>query len=240
MSATACPEWIPATRLPKPVKDFTHSFRRTRLWSPACPERSRGVAHHQLVPSTLRQGSGRSEREPNCAADRRFRPCRNRRFRPCRRGSALRQGSGRSEREPNCEAARSPHLLWSRVANHGSLHLPNAMSAPANSIFPQTAHTFRPASSAFNRAGSLEIQTHQDCPPRRISPLEYALTKNAPASSLESALPKSLDLNSFRFRTYKKIGCGGCRPPLPELPAFNAGGIIRAKKLQMHWRKTWL
>ncbi len=38
----------------------------------------------------------------------------------------------------------------------------------------------------------------------RASPLECALTKNAPASLLESALTKLLDLKSFRFHTYKK------------------------------------
>src|SRR5712692_792367 len=57
-----------------------------------------------------------------------------------------------------------------------------AMSALANATLPRTGHTSGPASSAPNRAGPLEMQTHQECPPRRISPLEYALTKNAPAT----------------------------------------------------------
>src|SRR5712692_8007015 len=85
-----------------------------------------------------------------------------------------------------------------------------AMSALANATLPRTGHTSGPASSAPNRAGPLEMQTHQECPPRRISPLEYALTKNAPATPLEFTLTKSLDLKSFRFRSYKKRGGGGC------------------------------
>jgi len=66
------------------------------------------------------------------------------------------------------------------------------MSALANPIFPQTGLTSRPASPA----------------PNRVSPLECTLTKNAPASPLQSTLTKSLDLKSFRFRTYKKGGWG--------------------------------
>ena len=40
--------------------------------------------------------------------------------------------------------------------------------------------------------------------PVRPSPLECALAKNASVSLVESALTKSLDLKSFRIRTYKK------------------------------------
>src|SRR5713101_3783754 len=85
-----------------------------------------------------------------------------------------------------------------------------AISALANPMLPRTGRTSRPASSAPNRAGSLEMQTHQLCPLRQISPLEYALTKNALANLLESALTELLDFKLFRFRTYKKRGGGGC------------------------------
>ncbi len=83
------------------------------------------------------------------------------------------------------------------------------MSALANPMLLRTGRTSRPASSAPNRAGSLEMQTHQLCPLRQISPLEYALTKNALANLLESALTELLDLKLFRFRTYKKREVGG-------------------------------
>src|SRR5713226_6006953 len=66
--------------------------------------------------------------------------------------------------------------------------------------------------SSSAHAGSFEMQTHQECPPRRITPLEYALTKNAPATPLESALANSLHLKPRRMNTYKKRGVGG---PLP-------------------------
>src|SRR5713226_9543672 len=83
------------------------------------------------------------------------------------------------------------------------------MSTHATPMFTLTDSASRPASSAPNRAGPLEMQTHQKCPPGRISPLEYALTKNAPATPLEFTLTKSLDLKSFRFRSYKKHPGGG-------------------------------
>ena len=38
---------------------------------------------------------------------------------------------------------------------------------------------------------------------KTLSPSESALTKNAPVTPLESALPKCLNLKSFRIRTYK-------------------------------------
>jgi len=62
------------------------------------------------------------------------------------------------------------------------------MSAFANPVFPRIDPTSNPAGSALNR----------------VSRLDYALTKNAPATPLESALTKLLDLKSFRFRSYKK------------------------------------
>ncbi len=47
-----------------------------------------------------------------------------------------------------------------------------------------------------------------------VSPLEYALTKKAPASHLESALTKTKDLNYPEMNTYRKTGVGGS--PLPH------------------------
>jgi hypothetical protein len=49
------------------------------------------------------------------------------------------------------------------------------------------------------RAGSLELQTHQECPPRRITPLECTDTRHRRAPALESTLTNSLDLNSPRI-----------------------------------------
>ena len=45
-------------------------------------------------------------------------------------------------------------------------------------------------------AGSLEMQTHQECPPGRITPLECTLTNNCLVGSLECPVTNSLDLNS--------------------------------------------
>src|SRR5713226_2082414 len=60
----------------------------------------------------------------------------------------------------------------------------------------------------------LEMQTYEKCPPRWISPLQCALTKNATASPLQSALTKSQDLNCPGMNTYKKHrGEGGLHPP---------------------------
>jgi hypothetical protein len=47
--------------------------------------------------------------------------------------------------------------------------------------------------------------------PRSVTPLQCAVTKNAPASALESALTKLLDLKSPGINSYKK--CGGYQPP---------------------------
>src|SRR3989442_10357621 len=43
------------------------------------------------------------------------------------------------------------------------------------------------------------------------TPLEFADTKNTPATPLECALAKLLDLKSFRFRTYEKVGVSPLR-----------------------------
>ncbi len=55
---------------------------------------------------------------------------------------------------------------------------------------------------------SLGLST-DDCEPTRalsapLNPLQCTLTRNAPASPSESTLTNSLDLKSFRFRSYKK------------------------------------
>src|SRR5712692_5857703 len=87
------------------------------------------------------------------------------------------------------------------------------MSTHAAPMFALTDSASRPEISALDRAGSLEMETHQECPPRRITPLEYALTKNAPASLLECALTKTKDLNTPEMNTYKKHQGGP--PPFP-------------------------
>src|SRR5712692_11465574 len=74
-------------------------------------------------------------------------------------------------------------------------------STHATPMFTLTDYASRPEISALQRAGRLEMQTHQICPPRRLSPLEWIITRHrrAPASSFESALTKLLALKSFRF-----------------------------------------
>src|SRR5713101_6258314 len=93
--------------------------------------------------------------------------------------------------------------------------LPLTMSAQATPMFVVTDSASRPEISALDRAGPLEMQTHQKCPTRRLSPLEWKITRHrrAPASSLESALTTLLALKSFRFRTYVKHPGG---TPLPS------------------------
>src|SRR5712692_7651696 len=90
------------------------------------------------------------------------------------------------------------------------------MSTHAAPMFTLTDSASRSEISALDRAGPLEMQTHQEYPPRWITPLEYALTRHrrAPASYLESALTKLLALKSFRFRTYVKHPGG--YPPSPQ------------------------
>src|SRR5712692_7982332 len=89
-------------------------------------------------------------------------------------------------------------------------------STQATPMFTLTDSASKPEISALDRAGRLEMQTHRKCPPRRLTPLEYALTRHrrVPASYLESALTKLLALKSFRFRTYVKHR-GGIPPPQP-------------------------
>src|SRR5712692_772238 len=86
-------------------------------------------------------------------------------------------------------------------------------STHANPMFSLTDSASRPEISGLDRAGSLEMHTHQKCPPKRVNPLECVAThhRRAPASLLESALTKLLALKSFRFCTYVKHPGG---PPL--------------------------
>jgi hypothetical protein len=51
-----------------------------------------------------------------------------------------------------------------------------------------------------------------------LSPIESALTQSAPITPLESALTNSLDLKSFRIRTYRKTGWG-VRQPFLAVPS---------------------
>jgi hypothetical protein len=62
-----------------------------------------------------------------------------------------------------------------------------------------------------------------------VNPLESALTENRRVTPLESALPESLDLKSFRIRTYKirrGEGCLGAR--LGQLHQSEEGVIDRS------------
>src|SRR5713226_3417309 len=95
-------------------------------------------------------------------------------------------------------------------------------STHATPMFMLTDSAPRPEISALDRASRLEMRTHQKCPPRWLTPLEYALTRHrrAPASYLESALTRLLALKSFRFRTYVKHPGGTPSPALFRLTCF--------------------
>ncbi len=56
--------------------------------------------------------------------------------------------------------------------------------------------------------------------PAPVNPLECALPKNAPASPLDSALTKSLDLNSPGINTYENTRGGGPPPGFLALAVF--------------------
>ena len=82
-----------------------------------------------------------------------------------------------------------------------------------------------------------------------ISLLEFTLTKNAPVSPLECALTKSLDLKSFRIRTYKKRGggeviLGRAGQPFSEVCAvkqvFPVGTLVpwNGRWRQVAWQST--
>ena len=89
------------------------------------------------------------------------------------------------------------------------------MSAFANPVFPRIDLTSNPAGSALN------------C----VSRLDYAHTKNAPATPLESTLTRLLDLKSFRFLSYKK------HPGAPLLPITDQGAPPRLRQRSGEARK---
>ncbi len=91
------------------------------------------------------------------------------------------------------------------------------MSAFANPVFPRIDLTSNPAGSALNR----------------VSRLDYAHTKNAPATPLESTLTKLLDLKSFRFRSYKKHGGA------PLLPPTDQGAAAEVETKKRGGKETW-
>src|SRR5277367_5568129 len=74
---------------------------------------------------------------------------------------------------------------------------------------------------------------------QELTPLQSALTKNAPITLLESALPKTLDLKSFRIRTYEKRRGEGCKlltnpPALPvRLAATQPSTVNRPPTLNL-------
>ena len=94
------------------------------------------------------------------------------------------------------------------------------MSAFANPVFPRIDPTSNPAGSALNR----------------VSRLDYALTKNAPTTPLESALTKLLDLKSFRFRSYKKHPGG----PFASYNGSRSAAEVETKKRggKEAWRRS--
>ena len=111
------------------------------------------------------------------------------------------------------------------------------MSAFANPVFPRIDPTSNPAGSALNR----------------VSRLDYALTKNAPATPLESTLTKAiiyltnhgvsdtlltklLDLKSFRFRSYKKHPGG----PFASYNGSRSAAEVETKKRggKEAWRRS--
>ncbi len=111
-------------------------------------------------------------------------------------------------------------------------------STHATPIFTLTDSASRSEVSALDRAGPLEMQTHEKCRPRRISSLEYALTKNVPATPLERTLTKSLDLKSPGMNTYKKEGGGNSTPQQKNL--IPAGRKTRTGAVaQASYRSSW-
>src|SRR3989454_8607380 len=70
--------------------------------------------------------------------------------------------------------------------------------------------------------GSLEVMLW--CSRKLVTPLECALTKNAPANPLESALTISLDLKPFGMNRCKKgwgdggVGLPGSKVVIPSPP----------------------
>ncbi len=127
------------------------------------------------------------------------------------------------------------HTLWSPAADQRLLRLrmfasgrnfrPQASRSGFGSpVVPQCRRPGMPDAAAASRdpgpitGNSTGVQGPDLQPPEPPSPLECTVTKNAPASPLESTLPQSLDLKSPGMNTYKKSGWGP--PSLP--PCFLA------------------
>ena len=77
-------------------------------------------------------------------------------------------------------------------------------------MFTLTDPASRLQISALDRASPSEMQTHQECPPRRITPLEYALTKNSACKSFRIRTYNFIGLKARGMNTYKKEGGWGC------------------------------
>jgi len=84
------------------------------------------------------------------------------------------------------------------------------MSTHATPIFTLTDSASRPEISALDRAGRLEMQTHQECPPRPISSLEYALTENRACKSFRIRTYNFIGLKAPWNEHLQKTGGGGC------------------------------
>ncbi len=80
------------------------------------------------------------------------------------------------------------------------------MSTEPTPMFALTDSASRPEISPFDRAGPVEMQTHQKCPPKWISPLQCTLTKNSIVGSSECPVTNSLNLNSPAIRASWPFG----------------------------------
>jgi len=80
------------------------------------------------------------------------------------------------------------------------------MSTHAAPMFTLTDSASRPEISALDRAGPLQMQTHQEYPPRRLTRLESTLTNNGLVGSLECPVANSLDLKSPGIRASWPFG----------------------------------
>ena len=83
------------------------------------------------------------------------------------------------------------------------------LSSPVYVASNLRRHTFRPATTADRNRPKQPPSVDPSFSPlitrhSPLSPLESAHPQNCRVTRLESALPKSLDLKSFRIRTYKK------------------------------------
>src|SRR5712692_31793 len=100
-------------------------------------------------------------------------------------------------------------LCRTRSTSNSQLSIANcasAMSALAHAMLPRTGPASGPASSAPHRAGPLEMQTRQECPSRRTSPLECTDARHRGAPASESTFTNSLDLKSPGIRASWPFG----------------------------------